>query len=276
MDEVALLRFDGSLESTIKNGVEMVGGFPIITNPVLIKPNICTNSDGTGHSVTDVKVVETLVNLILAENPKASIKLVESDSQSKYTHDAFKKFGYTRLQEAKTGDGFDIDLVNLSDGPLVSVDVNGLHYDTVEVHEILTKPHHYISVAIAKTHETAFLTSTIKNHFGLLPKKSKAAYHSKIHEIVVDLNKIVPPDLCIIDGRVGVEGWNGPTTRNLGVFIIGKNPVAVDATVARVMGFEINKIRHLVLAGEIGLGDLNPNILGESIESVMMNFNAPR
>ncbi len=275
MNKVALTRFDGSLTSTIGQGIEMIEGLSNLTNPVLIKPNICTRLDGTGHSVTDVKVVEAVIDLVLKENPDATIKIIESDSQSKDTMDAFERLGYTQLRNDKKSEGYDIDLINLSEEPLVELTIDVLHYDSVNLHQILTQPHFFISVAITKTHETAFLTSAIKNHFGLLPRKGKSAYHSDIHEIIVDLNKAVPPDLCIIDGRVAVEGWNGPRTRDLGVFVIGKNPVAVDATVTRIMGFEVDQIKHLKLAESIGMGTLNPEVLGESIDSVRISCKAP-
>ncbi|MFW9932673.1 MAG: DUF362 domain-containing protein, partial [Candidatus Thorarchaeota archaeon] len=210
MEKVALVRFEDSIKATLQKGLNHIKGIGSKSGPVLIKPNICTISDGTGHSVTDIKVVEAVVDIILQEYPDTCIRFVESDSQSKNTMDAFKKFGYLKLRDTKRESGYDVDAVNLSSKPLVSVKVDGLYYDTIELNEILTQPHYYISVAIAKTHETTFLTASLKNQFGLLPSKGKASFHSNISRILVDLNRIVPPDLCIVDGRVGVEGWNGP------------------------------------------------------------------
>lgn len=275
MEKVALVRFEDSIKATLQKGLNHIKGIGSIRGPVLIKPNICTISDGTGHSVTDIKVVEAVVDIILQEYPDTCIRFVESDSQSKNTMDAFKKFGYLKLRDTKRESGYDVDAVNLSSKPLVSVKVDGLYYDTVELNEILTQPHYYISVAIAKTHETTFLTASLKNQFGLLPSKGKASFHSNISRILVDLNRIVPPDLCIVDGRVGVEGWNGPKTRPIGVFLLGKNPVSVDATVMRMMGLDIDRVQHLVLASENGIGSLHPEVLGEEIASVKVQFKAP-
>ncbi len=275
VEKVAIVRFEESIKASILRGLKYLQGIDAFEGPILIKPNICTMSDGTGHSVTDVKLVEALVEIILDSDPEIHIRFVESDSQSKNTIDSFNKFGYLSLRDRKRKEGYDIDIVNLSAEPLVSVNVDGLHYETIDLHEILTKPHYYISVAISKTHETAFLTSSLKNQFGLLPRKGKAAYHSNISKIIVDMNKVVPPNLCIVDARVGVEGWNGPKTRPVGVFIMGRNPVSVDATVMRVMGLDIKRVQHLMLAAETKLGTLIPEVLGERIESVKVQFNAP-
>ncbi len=275
MEKVAIVRFEGTVKDSLLKGLGLIEETGSFEGPVLIKPNICTITDGTGHSVTDIKVVEALVDILLDAKPAVSIRFIESDSQSKNAMDAFQKFGYIALRDRKRAEGYDVDVVDLSAEPQVLVRVDGLHYDSVEVHEILTKPHYYISVAIAKTHETTFLTASLKNQFGLLPRKGKASLHSDISSIIVDLNRIVPPSLCIVDGRVGIEGWNGPKTRPMGVFVIGRNPVSVDATVMRIMGLDIERVQHLMLAKTHNLGILHPEVKGEQIEAVKVQFRAP-
>jgi len=54
---------------------------------------------------------------------------------------------------------------------------------------------------------------------------------------------------------------------------LGRKPVSVDATMARVMGFEPERIRHVVEAEKYGLGSLNPKILGKSLKSTTVKFN---
>jgi len=130
-------------------------------------------------------------------------------------------------------------------------------------------------MAVAKTHYLTFVTGSLKNLFGLLPRKDQSFYHTNINEVIVDLNRFVRPDLCIVDARVGLEGWEGPKTRRLDTFILGRKPVSVDATMARVMGFQPRRIRHLVEAERYGLGTLNPEVLGESIESTAVEFKTP-
>ena len=100
-------------------------------------------------------------------------------------------------------------------------------------------------------------------------------YHPNINEVIIDLNRIVAPDLCIVDARVGLEGWNGPKKRSINAFIIGRKPVSVDATTTRVMGLDPKKIRHLVEAEKYGLGTIHPTIVGESIDAMAVKFNQP-
>jgi len=86
----------------------------------------------------------------------------------------------------------------------------------------------------------------------------------------------VRPDFAIVDGIVGMEG-NGPiqgSPKPSGVLILGDDPVAVDATCARVMGLDPQRIDYLAKAGVL-LGHLNPEKirqLGESVASVRTPF----
>ncbi|MHA1904051.1 MAG: DUF362 domain-containing protein [Candidatus Thorarchaeota archaeon] len=276
MDSVALVRYEGDIRGTLEKGLTLLGGLDNLKSPVIIKPNICTISDDTGFSVSKSDVTEALIGLVMEENSNLAIRIVESDSESKYADEAFEKFGYSQLVDGLKHVGTDISLVNLSKSPTIFVPFEGNYFNNPTLPEIFSEPRYMISVAVAKTHSLTFLTGALKNQFGLLPRKNKNSYHSHINGIIVDLNCLIQPDLCIVDARMGVEGWNGPKIRPLGVFIIGKKPASVDATLARIMQFEPERIPHLVKSSEQGLGTLNPTVKGVSIDSVSVGFNPPK
>jgi uncharacterized protein (DUF362 family) len=272
VDIVGLVKYDKDIVRAIQEGLKLLGGFGNLKSPIIIKPNICTISDDTGYSVTRIDVVEELVKLVYNENEKVVIRIVESDSQSKYVNDAFEKFGYKKLRDKMQENGFDFELVDLSKSPLKLVKFAGLYFNNPELPDILVEPHYFISLAVAKTHYLANITGTLKNQFGVLPRKDQAFYHSNLVNVIVDLNQIIQPDLCIVDARYGVQGWNGPKTKQLNAYIFGKSPVAVDATMARIMGFEPERISHIVKSSENGLGTLNPEIKGHKIEEIRVKF----
>ena len=275
MDSVALVRCKGDVRKTLENGIKLLGGFGDLKSPFIIKPNICTDVDKTGFAITDVKIVEALINLVLKEEGNLSIKIVESDSESKFADEAFEKFGYKSLEKKLRSLGFDASLVNLSHSPTVSVELDGLYFKNPELPNLITGSKYFVSVAVAKTHDLTFVTGTLKNLFGLLPRKDQSFYHANINEVIVDLNRLVRPDLCIVDARVGLEGWEGPITRRLNTFILGGKPVSVDAIMVRIMGFKPERIRHLVEAEKYGLGTLNPKVFGESLKSTTVKFKPP-
>ncbi|MFW9975964.1 MAG: DUF362 domain-containing protein [Candidatus Thorarchaeota archaeon] len=276
MSSVALIKYKDSITNALEEGLAYINGLGTLESPVLIKPNICTISDNTGFSVTRIDTIKALVELLLKTDEALSIKIIESDSESKNAEAAFKKFGYTQLCNDMQDSGFDVSTVDLSKAPLREVEFIGDYFENPEMPEILLDAGYFISVAIPKTHYLTFITGTLKNLFGVLPRKNQSFYHPKIDRVILDLARIIRPNLNIIDARVGIEGWNGPKTRILDAFIVGHAPVSVDATMARVMGFDPEAIRHIMNAFNYELGTINPTILGEPIESVAVKFKAPR
>ncbi|MFX0093495.1 MAG: DUF362 domain-containing protein [Candidatus Hodarchaeota archaeon] len=275
MDSVALVKCEDNIRTALEEGIELIGGFETLRSPFIIKPNICTQVDKTGFAVTDVNVVEVLIELVLKENRSLSIKIVESDSESKFADEAFKTFGYKRLAEKMRKSGLDVSLVNLSRSPTVTVNQEGIYFRNPRFPDVIVGDGFFVSVAVAKTHYLTFVTGTLKNLFGLLPRKDQSFYHPHINEVIVDLTRFVQPDLCIVDARVGLEGWNGPKSRRLDALVVGNNPVSTDATMARIMGFKPELIRHLVEADKYDLGTLNPKVLGKSLKSTVVKFDPP-
>ena len=226
--------------------------------------------------MTNVEVVKALAEIILEQDENISIKIIESDSQSKFAEEAFEKFGYKQLCKEMKKAGFDVATVNLSKSPLVQIEFIGDYFENPELPDVIVEEGYFISVAIAKTHYLSFITGVLKNLFGILPRKDQAFYHPKINEVIVDLARIIRPSFNIVDARVGVEGWNGPKTRKLDAFILGRGAVSVDATMARIMGFKPEQISHIMNLDNYDLGPINPAVVGESIDSVAVEFNPPQ
>ena len=139
-----------------------------------------------------------------------------------------------------------------------------------------------ISLPKLKTHHWAGATLSLKNLFGTLPgiyygwPKNELHWRG-IHNSIVDIALTRTPQLAIVDGIVGMEG-DGPlngTAKPLGALILGHDLVAVDATCARLMRLDPDKIGYLVLGAMKKLGRMKePEIpqLGESIESLAQPF----
>ena len=273
MNAVALVKYKDSVSQALQEGLDLIGGFGTIESPVLVKPNICTISDDTGYSVTRFETVKALIDLLLKTDEKLSIKIIESDSQSKFAEEAYKKFGYTQFCDDMQNAGFNVCTVNLSNTPLTELEFNGIYFENPELPEIVLNAGYFISVAVPKTHYLSFITGVLKNLFGVLPRKDQAFYHSEINEVITDLARIIRPNLNIVDARVGIEGWNGPKTRKLDAVIVGRGAVSVDSTMARIMGFEPEQVRHIMDSYDYDLGTITPSVLGESIKSIAVKFN---
>lgn len=138
-----------------------------------------------------------------------------------------------------------------------------------------------VSMPKMKTHHWAGVTLSLKNMFGIVPgmkygwPKNLLHWHG-IHESILDICATVPIHLVIADGITAMEG-NGPlqgTPRDLGKIVLADDPVAADATCARLMGFDPLQVRHLS-DGSRFLGNLRADriaMLAEHVETPVRCF----
>jgi uncharacterized protein (DUF362 family) len=243
---------------------------------LILKPNLCTGNDHTGYANVKVAVVEALVDRFLEVDRDIEIRIVESDSMSKYADKAFERYGYRAYVDKLRDRGVNVSLVNLSSSPLTQFDYDGYYFKQPELPSPLVGARGFVSVALAKTHSLTWITGTLKNLFGLLPRKDQNFYHPDIHEVILDLNRMFRSGLCLIDGRMGLEGVISGNPREVGCIILGKKPVSVDATMARMMGLDPKRIRHIVEAAGHGLGSLDPVVVGDNPDSHVVEFKSPK
>ena len=276
MDTVALVGCKDNFSEALGEAIELIGGLGGLGSPLVLKPNICTGNDHTGCANVKVGVVEALMDYLLEEDGGLEIRIVESDSMSKYADKAFEKYGYRAYVDKLQGRGVNISLINLSKSSLTKFDFDGCYFKDPELPSPLADAGGFVSVALAKTHSLTWVTGALKNMFGLLPRKDQVFYHPEIHEVILDLNRMFRSGLCLIDGRMGLEGVISGNPRELGCVILGRSPVSVDATMARVMGFDPGRIRHIVEAAGHGLGSLDPVVVGDDLESHVVEFKTPQ
>jgi uncharacterized protein (DUF362 family) len=138
-----------------------------------------------------------------------------------------------------------------------------------------------VSMPKLKTHHWAGVTLSLKNMFGIVPGScygwpKNVLHWAGIDRAILDINAACRPDFAIADGIVGMEG-DGPTQGTpiaSGVLVFGNDPVAVDATCCRVMGFVPERVKYLRRAGTL-LGHLqvdNIQQLGDPIASAKTSF----
>jgi uncharacterized protein (DUF362 family) len=120
-----------------------------------------------------------------------------------------------------------------------------------------------ITMPKLKTHHWAGMTCSMKNLFGTVPgavygwPKNPLHVHG-IPNSILDLTATIRPHLAIVDAVTAMEG-DGPIMgrpRALGFVAMGSDPVAVDATCARIIGLDPDKIDYLKPAAKfLGVTD---------------------
>jgi len=162
-----------------------------------------------------------------------------------------------------------------------------------------------ISIPVAKTHSWAQLTLASKNFIGITPLSRYAQLIANtwwnrgtfdhgspqaIAQVYLDIVKAVKPDLSIIDFSIGMEGdgpskGQGGTTVNMKerlgswAIIASADIMAADATAARIMSHDTNRVKHLAMGFDMGLGEVREQsieILGEKLDHLRVEWKPAR
>jgi uncharacterized protein (DUF362 family) len=132
-----------------------------------------------------------------------------------------------------------------------------------------------IHLPTVKTHVFTTITGAMKNAFGGLLHRNRHWTHAVIHDTLVDLlmiqQEIHPGIFAVMDGTFAGDGPGPRAMRwhEKDILLASADQVAIDATSAKLQGFDPLSIRFIGKAHEMGLGVGDPRqiqIVGYDIE----------
>jgi uncharacterized protein (DUF362 family) len=222
--------------------------------------------------ITLPEVPRAIADIVRALGAKAVI--AESSAVGVDTEKVIQDSGYRQLREM----GYEVINLKAAKKSVAMPTGNGKVFDTVDCWELVGRADVIISVPKLKTHDQTEMTCSIKKLKGLLTDKAKKAMHQEgLFEGVIDLLAAVSPQLTVVDAIVCQEGvgpvFGKPVEMNL--VLAGKDLVAVDATCARLIGFEPEETLLTVNAAARGLGVMAADqieVRGELLEHVKRRF----
>ncbi|MFX1520449.1 MAG: DUF362 domain-containing protein [Promethearchaeota archaeon] len=236
---------------------------------VTIKPNLCRAMKSTTGATTDSTLVEAVIKYLLDEKAISSIKIVESDSVQRTAEEVFDRCGYRELEEK-----YNVKCVNLSKDDTFPVEDVSMPR-RLRIPKTLVLSDYFISIAKLKTHAEEKISCVLKNQFGCIPSRIKSVYHPYMSETLTEVNKIIKPDVCLVDGIIGMEGL-GPTKgtpKKSNLIICGNDPVATDAVAAKTMGLDPHSVPHLEFAAKQRIGNIEHiKLLGDEITPIPFSF----
>jgi uncharacterized protein (DUF362 family) len=244
---------------------------------ILLKPNLVEPHLGVGHINTHPLMVQAAIEAFLYLGA-GSVIVAEGSGHRRDSHLILEEAGFWDiLHEDKT------PFVDLNTSEVNILKNLGRYTNLKEllIPKIISDADIVVSVAKMKTHHWAGATLAMKNMFGIMPGSyygwpKNVLHHEGIPNAILDINTTVKADLAIIDGIVGMEG-DGPIMGDpidSNVIVMGRSLPAVDATCARIMTLNPNKIGYMKLASR-KLGAINENFIeqrGEAIASVRREF----
>lgn len=246
---------------------------------ILVKPNILGPFAPEKAIVTHPHVVQAIVEEL--ERRGAAVVVGDNPGMRGYGTNLVcaEKAGYVSACGER--------LINIGKNPVV-LEANAYEGKYLVSSEILNADM-VITVPKFKTHVLTTITGAIKNSYGFLVGGLKAELHRLVPApedfaaLLVDVYKTRPPDLCIMDAIVGMEGQgpSGGRPRQIGKIIASDNGVAVDVVMAYMMGLRASTVPMLRVAAKEGLGPSNVeeiDVLGDiaPLEKFKLPFRLAR
>jgi uncharacterized protein (DUF362 family)/Pyruvate/2-oxoacid:ferredoxin oxidoreductase delta subunit len=260
MSKVVLIRcesYEGAaVAAAMRKGFELLGGagkFARQGEKIILKVNLLLGAAPEKCVTTHPAVLTAAGGLLKA----AGAKVYYGDSPSfGSTLAAARKAGMTApAKEAG------MELADFGKGEPVSF-AEGRQNRNFVIAKPVLESDGIISLPKLKTHAFQKFTGCIKNQFGCVPGILKAEFHVKLPnandfaKMLVDLDRLVHPRLYIMDGIYAMEG-NGPsggTPRKMGLLLFSEDPVALDATVCRLLNLDPALVPTTKFGQEFGRG----------------------
>ncbi len=279
---VGILRADSyadDLFSIMKNNVDLLNKADFKGKFVILKPNMveCPAGRPVTTNAAVLKAAVKLADYLGA----AKIAVAEGPGHMRDTESILASTGIGKACHEMAVPFIDLNLDDVIKVPMKDSFAGVDHYFLPRT---IVQADTVISLPKLKTHHWVGMTGAMKNLFGVVPGRKygypKNFLHFKgISHCILDLNRLVQTRLSIVDAIIAMEG-DGPingTARQMGLIIMGQDPAAVDATCARIMGFELDELDYIQVAGEvIGNVDLSEiRLTGVPIDEVKIQFKRP-
>ena len=283
---VAVIRCENydypAVKSAVARGIELIGGCPSLIQPgdkILLKPNLLVADPPEKCVTTHPAVFKAVAEVLQA----AGALLTYGDSPAMGSSErAARKTGLMAVAEE-----LGLRMADFKNGDEVGF-LDGVQNKRFVIARGVLACDGIVSLPKLKTHGLTRLTGAIKNQFGCIPGVLKGEFHVKLPRVedfarmLVDLNLLLRPRLFVMDGIMAMEG-NGPrggVPRHMGVLLFSTDPVALDATVCRIVNLRPEEVFTLKYGQDMGLGSYctgNIDLVGDRLaEFIKSDFKTSR
>ena len=261
--QVAVAKVRGAskagVSDAIDSAVEQIDWQPSLDGArILVKVNGVSAFITPGAN-TSPWALSGVLALLRKRFPSAELLVADSDSSARrhFTR-AAHLWGYDRIATQ-----YNASIMNMCAHDWLEVRVSINDYDTVRVSSLALESDAIVNVPVLKTHTWSGASCAMKNLYGLYDN-NRHNYHLDLDRAILELVRMFPPSLTVIDGTVGLEA-GGPVMghpKEVGVVLASDNVVAADAVAFDLMGLGRNAISHCRLALQL-FPDLQISLTGD-------------
>jgi len=224
---------------------------------VVVKPNIGWDRTPEQAANTNPEVVKAVVRMCLEAGAKR-VRVMDgpcNDPRRCYTRSGIKDAVESLNDPA-------VSVEHMDERKFVSMPIKkGKALSNWSFYKDVLDADKVINVPIAKHHNAARLTMSLKNIMGVLGG-NRGNIHHDLDENIAALNSVLKFDLNILDA-VRILTANGPQggrlqdVKKMDTVIAGTDPVAVDAYGATLFGITAKDVPHVIYANQFGLGEMD-------------------
>jgi uncharacterized protein (DUF362 family)/Pyruvate/2-oxoacid:ferredoxin oxidoreductase delta subunit len=251
--QIATYDYDDLKPKLFAMMASMDSGVSIEGARVVIKPNLLAPASPGKAMLTHPLVVKAVVEYVLQKGGKVSIS--DSPAMGSLTRVA-KESGIKAALE-----GMDVEYREFRSS--ITVDI-GEPFHRIELARDAVEADILINLPKLKTHSQMLLTLGVKNLFGCVVGFRKPQWHLRAGVdrelfglLLYRIYKALKPSFTILDGVLAMDGQGpgrGGIPREVGVIMGGRDAVALDATVCRMLGIDPDRLftnRAASRAGEM-------------------------
>jgi len=246
----------GTPQQRVEAAIAALGGISRFIRPgsrVVVKPNIAWSRTPQEAANTDPEVVAAVVGLCRQAGARRVVVLDHTCSNYLMSYRqsgieaAAKQAGAEVLpaDQIKYYRQVNIPEAKILRSPMILNEV--LDCDVL------------INLPVVKVHGSTMVTLSMKNLMGVVWDRGMM-HSTDLHQTIVDLSLAVKPKLILLDAT-RILTSNGPTgpgnVQTLNQLVAATDPVAADAYGAKILGFAPEKISHILIAHQMGLGEID-------------------
>jgi len=243
-------------------GITALGGMKTFVKPnqtVLVKPNIGWDAPPERAANTNPELVGRIVKLCLEAGAK---KVMVFDHTCDEWTLCYKNSG---IEKAVKDNGGQLVSGKTEDFYRPVTIPKGIKLKEARVHELVLESDVFINVPVLKNHGGAAMSLTMKNLMGVV--WNRGYWHSNdLHQCIADFASYCKPTLNVIDGYrvMKTHGPRGVSVDDVALMkyqLIGRDMVALDTAATKIFGIETQKVNHIRLAEQLGVGTTNLDAL---------------
>jgi len=259
MSTVVVEDIEDSIYNSLCNIFDEFGGAATLVKDknVFIKINAI---DFRKQSYTSPEVISSAIDVIKDAGAK-KIYVMENSTQGNITRIVFKVIGIDKIIKERGAKPIYLD----EQKPIeVSIGDNIIEFPKILYDDLIIdrKNNFYLSIPKFKTHSMTTVTLGVKCQMGFPYHEDRPTKHNfELHQFLADVYAFIKPDFTIIDGINAIINGHYPLEKKLDQYLVpmniligGDDTVAVDTVGAKILGYDIDEVKHLKIVSDAGLG----------------------